>query len=346
MFKVVPDQLRISDGWVRCGQCDEVFDANAHLYSEPMGERGGDTVDALSSSTGVSDSDWKNSLRFDTPSLAEDAAASEAPAQTEEVVALDAVSVEVERTDNAVVEAVSPVIDPVLDVEGGAFEPSLDALLDLRPGHAMDGFERDAVLVPERPVSAPEPRYAQAQVKTVEAPEVSTLSFMRQARASHSWQRVVARLLLSLMVVVLSGILGLQLVVHERDRIAATEPRAKALLSSLCGWMGCTIQPVRQIDAVVIDSSSFTKVRGDVYRLNVTLKSLAPIPLAVPALELTLTDMDDQPMVRRVLLAPQIGAGKDTMDAGAELSAVLPLRVSPGAQTARISGYRLLAFYP
>ena len=31
MFKVVPDQLRVSDGWVRCGQCNEVFDANAHF---------------------------------------------------------------------------------------------------------------------------------------------------------------------------------------------------------------------------------------------------------------------------------------------------------------------------
>ena len=31
MFKVVPDQLRVSDGWVRCGQCNEVFDANANL---------------------------------------------------------------------------------------------------------------------------------------------------------------------------------------------------------------------------------------------------------------------------------------------------------------------------
>jgi predicted Zn finger-like uncharacterized protein len=31
MFKVVPDQLKISDGWVRCGHCAEVFDAAAHM---------------------------------------------------------------------------------------------------------------------------------------------------------------------------------------------------------------------------------------------------------------------------------------------------------------------------
>jgi len=30
-FKVVADQLRISQGWVRCGQCQEVFDASDAL---------------------------------------------------------------------------------------------------------------------------------------------------------------------------------------------------------------------------------------------------------------------------------------------------------------------------
>ncbi|MBP9684584.1 MAG: zinc-ribbon domain-containing protein, partial [Rhodoferax sp.] len=31
LFKVVPDQLRMSEGWVRCGQCSEIFDASLHL---------------------------------------------------------------------------------------------------------------------------------------------------------------------------------------------------------------------------------------------------------------------------------------------------------------------------
>ncbi len=34
-FRVVTDQLRISDGWVRCGRCQEVFDANAALQAPP-----------------------------------------------------------------------------------------------------------------------------------------------------------------------------------------------------------------------------------------------------------------------------------------------------------------------
>src|SRR5665647_947691 len=38
LFRVVPDQLRVSDGWVRCGQCDEIFDASLHLLATSLKE--------------------------------------------------------------------------------------------------------------------------------------------------------------------------------------------------------------------------------------------------------------------------------------------------------------------
>ncbi|MBP6644331.1 MAG: zinc-ribbon domain-containing protein, partial [Burkholderiaceae bacterium] len=31
VFKVVSDQLKISEGWVRCGQCNEIFDTTLNL---------------------------------------------------------------------------------------------------------------------------------------------------------------------------------------------------------------------------------------------------------------------------------------------------------------------------
>ncbi len=34
LFKVVPDQLRISEGWARCGSCHEIFDATLGLIPE------------------------------------------------------------------------------------------------------------------------------------------------------------------------------------------------------------------------------------------------------------------------------------------------------------------------
>jgi len=32
IFRVVRDQLKVSDGWVRCGRCDEVFNALENLF--------------------------------------------------------------------------------------------------------------------------------------------------------------------------------------------------------------------------------------------------------------------------------------------------------------------------
>ena len=41
IFKVVQDQLKVSEGWVRCGRCNEVFNALPTLFdlereAEPM----------------------------------------------------------------------------------------------------------------------------------------------------------------------------------------------------------------------------------------------------------------------------------------------------------------------
>ena len=38
MFKVVADQLKIAQGWVKCGHCAEVFDASAQLQTTEAGE--------------------------------------------------------------------------------------------------------------------------------------------------------------------------------------------------------------------------------------------------------------------------------------------------------------------
>lgn len=338
MFKVVPDQLRISDGWVRCGQCDEVFDANAHLYNDP--EQQTDSIVQESVLADERSSDWKSSLKF--------TADQQAPVPSEPEPALapdDADVVDVFEIQAEVSEGHFP---PEARAYPAEQKPDLDSLLDLRPGHARDELEAPADDVQENTKTLPvaEPRFAQAHVKTVEPADAPKLSFMRQSRGGGVWQGTGVRVLLTLMALLLVATLGLQVLVHERDRIAATEPAAKEVLLTVCAWLDCGIQPVRQIESVVIDSSSFTKVRADVYRLNFTLKSTAAIALAVPALELTLTDLQDQAVVRRVLLASELGAGKDTLDAGSELTTAIPITVKPGANTERISGYRLLAFYP
>lgn len=171
-------------------------------------------------------------------------------------------------------------------------------------------------------------------------PEVS---FVVAARRKAFWRRPLVRTLLVLLSLVLLGGLAAQVAVQERDRIAATEPRLRPWLVLLCEPIGCELAPRRQIADVVIDSSSFNKARGDSYLLNLTLKNQASIPLAMPAMELTLTDAQDQPVLRRILLPNDMGAPAE-MPARGEWGTSVSVVVTTGG--ARVAGYRLLAFYP
>jgi Protein of unknown function (DUF3426) len=118
------------------------------------------------------------------------------------------------------------------------------------------------------------------------------------------------------------------------------------VLSWLCEQAGCVVGALRRIEAVVIEGSSFNKTRGDNYRLSLVLKNTSALDIALPALELTLTDSQDQAVMRRVLLPSDLGAANALLKGGGEWSGniALAVRLSGGAD--RFSGYRVLAFYP
>jgi len=141
------------------------------------------------------------------------------------------------------------------------------------------------------------------------------------------------------------GLAG-QIAFHQRDRIAATYPSMRGALVTLCDVAACTISSPKQIESIAIDSSAFTSVKTGVYMLQVTLKNSAAIDLAVPALELTLTDLQDRPLLRWIVRAEEFNSKGLTIAAGSELNASLPISVHAGAASAQITGYKLLAFYP
>ena len=155
------------------------------------------------------------------------------------------------------------------------------------------------------------------------------------------------RAMLVLLSLALVLLLGSQVAYQERDRIAALEPRAKPWLDLMCLQLACVVATPRQIEAIHIDGSSFYKVRGDLYKLSLTLRNQSPMTVALPAVELTLTDSQDQPVARRVLPASELGGAVTSIAAGGEFSNVLTLAVAPGGSSiARVAGYRVLAFYP
>jgi len=167
------------------------------------------------------------------------------------------------------------------------------------------------------------------------------LSFVRAARRKAFWRKPAVRASLSL--VGLLGALSLQVVVHERHYLAAVLPQARVHLESLCAVLECKVGPYRRIASVVVDGSSFQKIKGDEYQFSLTLRNHAETAVEMPAVELTLTDTLDQPVLRRVLRPEELAAPAELL-AQAEWSTAVLVQIAPGS--ARITGYRVLAFYP
>ena len=206
-------------------------------------------------------------------------------------------------------------------------------------------------LAPERaPVDLPLPDSAIAQpsTKMAQATELDEppVTFLRDSDKPSIWRRPVVRWSLAFVVLALLALLIVQVVRMQRDRIAAVEPATRPLLQAMCDLTGCALAPLRQIESIVIDSSSFSRVRGDDYRLGFSLRNTAPIAIAMPSIELSLTDPQDQAVIRRVIGPAEFGSGVVTLAKASVWSGSLALSVRSGIQTDRIAGYRLLAFYP
>ena len=300
MFRVVPDQLKISEGWVRCGHCNAVFDATAHMTDEAA------------------------------VAAAADAALHEPP---------PLVRVPAEPTPSSIAAAHAP--QPAMEPDSELRESPLDQPFVFRRSDMGDGDDLPSV----RPPAAPS-GFESSSIDPEDDDLHRQVSFMRQARRRAFWTRPGMRLLLVFFALVLGALLAVQVAVHEHDRIAAIEPALKPWLQRICDPLGCRVGAPRQIESVAIDGSSFSKLRGDAYRLNFTVRNGAPFAVEAPSMELTLTDSQDQPVLRRVLAPGELGSSSGLVPAGGEWAASVALAVNANGQAGRIAGYRLLAFYP
>ncbi|HOL36922.1 MAG TPA: zinc-ribbon and DUF3426 domain-containing protein [Rubrivivax sp.] len=299
VFKVVQDQLRISEGWVRCGRCAEVFNAVEHLVDAEAGEMRRAPIEVH---------------RAFTPPVA--------PGRRAEPGAGDGPGPAGHAGDAPTVESAAGA-DAASDTQAGAPQaaaaPAESAPADLAAG--------------ERPVPAPAP-----------APAPGVLpSFVRSAERAERWQRPRMRALLSSVLLVAVLLLAAQWLYVYRDLAAARWPALRPLLVQACGALGCRIEPMRAIDSMSVDSSGLVRVeKSDIYRLAVALRNQGRDAIALPAVDLTLTDAQGRLIARRVLRASELGATAPTLAANSELALQGSIQVSG----APVAGYTIELFYP
>jgi predicted Zn finger-like uncharacterized protein len=141
-----------------------------------------------------------------------------------------------------------------------------------------------------------------------------------------------------------------QIAHRYRTEIAVLLPAVRGQLESACRVLRCKVPLPRRPELMSIESSDLQAdpKRENFIVLNAVVRNRAPFPQEFPALELTLTDEGDRPVVRRVLVpsdyldAARAGQAGQGLAPGGEAA----FRVNLDAGRARATGYRLYLFYP
>lgn len=127
----------------------------------------------------------------------------------------------------------------------------------------------------------------------------------------------------------------------SRHYLAAHYPESRPVLGAFCRFLACEVLPLPVRGAVVIDTSSLSP-QGDGLVLRWTLRNTQAIGVQMPAVELTLTDAQDQAVLRRVFTSNQVQAPK-ALTAGQTWEGALHVWPLDELVT---TGYRLQLFYP
>ena len=149
---------------------------------------------------------------------------------------------------------------------------------------------------------------------------------------------------MSLLSLLLAVGLLLQVALHYRDLVVTLLPATRPALQAACELANCRIEPLRRIDDIVIESSALNALPGnETVRLSVVLRNRGVFPLAMPAIELTLTDAGGQMISRRILGPDDFAVAEPAVLPAASEA---PLQLVLATSGRRPSGYTVEPFYP
>jgi predicted Zn finger-like uncharacterized protein len=168
-----------------------------------------------------------------------------------------------------------------------------------------------------------------------------------------SWQekgerRRVPSWIYGMLVPVLVLLFAGQALFHFRDAIAAHWPNSKPVLIKLCAAAGCQVRALQDVTALSIEASDLQAdpAHKGLLILSATIRNRAPFPLAYPYIELTLSDTQEQPVVRRAFAPGEYISGAVDPDSGIAGNAELPVKLFIDASATTQAGYQVYLFYP
>ncbi|HEX4233198.1 MAG TPA: zinc-ribbon and DUF3426 domain-containing protein [Caldimonas sp.] len=360
-FRVVQDQLKVSEGWVRCGRCNAVFNAIEGLFDlgrDPpaeTGERNASHAERAAPTREPSEraapsrtAEFEKTLR--SPPAAEAVSQPAMRSVEKRAAATNTDSIESSGDD---VDSTGDLGELLADpIDARLFGPRKRAEHAHKPPAELGGRDRvefsDARF--DSDLFADNSSENEADLVVLPATDAGALpleseahpEFIRRADRRARWQSGAARAAFGGLALLAAAMLVLQVSHHYRDTIAASWPSLRAPLVAWCRVAGCRIEAPRRIEDVVVESTALTRAPApDTFVLSVTLRSRSAIALGMPSIDLALTDATGGLVARRVLAPEELHAA-EVLAPHAESSLQVPLTAGPAA----VVGYTVEIFYP
>jgi predicted Zn finger-like uncharacterized protein len=361
-FRVVPDQLKLRDGLVRCGACKQIFNGLQHLL--PADEPAAASTPAPAG-TAASSTPAPDSPPVPEPHTAAAAVADVPAAPASEALAALAAEEPSVRAAAIAEPARSESEDPMLrmtlmdfrefvaDERSAAGKPVTEAEAAASARAASEELNRDIEDLqttlrndPKRAASLSKLE-EQPQETLVTAADLPEPEFVQKARRQARIGRALRIGMRAGSVLLLITLLG-QGAYAFRSQLAASLPQSAPWLAKGCVLLGCTVGLPAQIDSVSIESSELQAVpaAADTFTLVALLRNRSSLPQSWPHLELTLTDANEKAIARRVIGPRDYLGGPQEIARGLPASSEQAVKIQFELAQLKASNYRVYVFYP
>lgn len=202
----------------------------------------------------------------------------------------------------------------------------------VKPGEVLDSEQQDSPLVSE-----------DTETEPINARQDSQANYFETINDKSKSKSRLSKWVLSVLAVILVIAAVAQSFYHWRSDIATYYPELKPLLTKLCEKLSCSIQLPKKIELIIIDDSDMQEddASKGLIHFSTTLINQAAYSQTYPNIELTLTDTDDKPKLRRIFNPTEYLPEHTDISRGLPAGAEIKVKLALTTQDETVAGYRL-----
>jgi len=168
-----------------------------------------------------------------------------------------------------------------------------------------------------------------------------------KGKIKSSKRRRVPGWLLGVFAFLLLVLVSAQTIFYLRTTISTQWPTLKPHLVQACKLLACKVELPKNADLLVIDDSDLHEdpERKGLIHLTSTMINNAPYAQGYPLLELTLTDANDTPLLRRSFRPVEYMPANSKLDSGIPAGEEVHIHLPINAGDVPVAGYRVFVTY-